>query len=463
MFSNGEEIGTIDQSNVYTNWILLDRQQENQVITFEADMSSSATVSINAEFRRERLVFRKWKDGGPISTVNGSVAVGTAETFIVKNNMPKAKIMDILTTLFKMFNLVAEVDDNLNVHTRHYNGFMSTGEVKDFTKYIGNESYDVNRPNLYSALHMEFADPKLALEQAYLTVNGRKYGEMHYELTSENGNRLSGGEYVVKIDSQRTPVEPLYDIADGSATTIQYTQFGDLKGAEQQVKPMFTYVGAVESGSDLVYREGASNTLFSSYLIPTNSANDYTITPGSNYTNLQGESFTNVFTYTPKLPNKDNMVLGLYFGEEFNEYDTTSSAQGLGLWNSFYKGITKLMFDEDKRRVNFKARIPQGELIKLSLADVLYISNKYYNIESIETNYLTGESKMALILVGSSMLDDFIGNFVQITNNHATDDLRIVYNSTGALKSFTIAPGGTFGTTLVGTFNYASHEDYTIV
>jgi hypothetical protein len=463
MYVNGEEVGEIDQSNTFTNWILLDRHILDQVITFEADMSNSTSVSLLVEIQPERLIFGRFRESGTKSTFTGSGTVGTAETFLVKNNMPKTKIMDILVTLFKMFNLVAEVDDNLNVHTTHYNGYMSLGTVKDFTEYVGNESYDVNRPNIYSALHMEFADPKLALEQAYLTVNGRQYGEMHYEITSQNGNRLSGGEYMVKIDSQRTPVEPLYDIDGGASTTIQYTQFGDLKGAEQTVKPMFTYVGAVEDGDNLVYRSGSTNTLFGSYLIPTNSANDYNITPNTNYTNLQGDYFTNVSTYTPKLPNKDNMVLGLYFGEELNEYDTTSSAPGLGLWNCFYKGVTKLMFEEDKRRVNFKARIPQGELIKLKLSDILYISNNYYNIESIETNYLTGESKLSLILVGASRLEDFRGRFAAITNNSTTETLRIVYNSPGALKSFNIGPGGTFSTSVVGNLVYASHDDYDIV
>ena len=134
---------------------------------------------------------------------------------------------------------------------------------------------------------------------------------------------------------------------------------------------------------------------------------------------------------------------GLYFSDELNPYNTSVNVNGSSLWNYFYKGITSLMFDENKRSVKFKAFIPQGMLINITLADTLVISNNFYVINSIETNYLTGESLLDLTLTGKSKIRNFEKNTETITNASATNVLRIVYmNQSGVLISQNIAASG---------------------
>ena len=120
-----------------------------------------------------------------------------------------------------------------------------------------------------------------------------------------------------------------------------------------------------------------------------------------------------------------------------------------------------MMFDEDKRRVKFKSYLPDKILINLSLADTLKISNNYYNINSIETNYLTGVSMLDLILVGRSKLRQFETNFT-VTNNIATD-LHITYvDINGAIAEATLTGSSTSNLPIVGEVIGFSHGEYDI-
>ena len=126
---------------------------------------------------------------------------------------------------------------------------------------------------------------------------------------------------------------------------------------------------------------------------------------------------------------------------------------GNGLWNSFYRGTTALMFDEDKRKVKFKAHIPQSKLLLLKLSDTLRISNKFYNINAIETNYLSGVTELDLILVGNSKLEQFTTDTRSLENESTTDTVYLTYvdATSGEISHTTIAPSSTITLDMVGS------------
>ena len=285
---------------------------------------------------------------------------------------------------------------------------------------------------------MEFADPKVALELGYLAVNGDQYGELSYELQGTSGVRLSGSEYKLKVDNQRIPVEPLTDLDDSTLTNVAYLLYSDLKAAEQSTKPSFTYLCRQTGADPIAFADNQTVTSITSYTTPSNS-----------------------FNTNNNVPTADNSLVGLYFGEELNEYNTSNTRTGVGLWNNFYRGTTAMMFDEDKRRVKFNAHLPQGLILNLSLADTLLISNNFYNINSIETNYLTGVSKLDLTLVGRSELDQFNTGNWEVTNN-GTTDLKITFmESNGGIGTFTISPSGTLSYNMVGGVIGFNHAEFT--
>lgn len=448
MLHNGAEVATVDTSNTYGGFLTIDNSNVTDAYTFVVESNTSMTIPVDIYLEvQEYQVEEQYIGEGYMEIrtdqLSGSGNIGSSGTYFVAKNLPKMTIMDFLSSLFKMFNIVAEVDSDLNISTKHFDHFMSEGVVKDVTEYTYTDEYDVNRANTYSSMQMEFSDSKTALELGYLAVNAKEYGELAYELSGNTGARLSGSVYNLKIDNQRIPVEPLTNLNTNNLTNIAYTLFSDLKGAEQGIDPSFTYVCGQDSVTDTItFYDPVEPTEENSYMTPCN-------------------------TYNPSadVPNKNINALGLYFGEELNEYNTASTMYGIGLWNNFYRGITSMMFDDDKRRVKFNAELPQGVVLNLSLADTLKINNNFYNINSIETNYLSGVSKMDLTLVGRSQLSHFQTGSVRITNNSATETLYITFmdSTIGRIVSgVQISPLGVFTNAMIGTVVGRSHPDLTV-
>ena len=438
LMQDGVEIHSVDSSGVYTDERNVSRDG-GEVYTIEAESTSNIAMTVTVEFRRR--FFGPF--GGTILTQNwsmtGSINIGSVGVYKISDNLPDMKVMTFLADLFKMFNVVAEVDGDFNISTKHYDHFMSEGTQKDLSQYVEVDDYTISRPNLYSSMRMEWADPKVAMEIGYQKVNGRKYGEVSYQLASNTGAKLSGNEYNVKVENQRIPLEPLTDLSNNTLTNVVYTQFSDLKGAEQQTKPMFTYAAGMTSGVALGFNDGNTVSPFTWYVQPSN-----------------------VFASHSK-PDLSTSQVGLYFGSEQNEYNPNETATGLGLFSSFYRGTVAMMFDDDKRNVKYNAHLPLNQVKDLKLSDTIVINNNFHCINSVETNYLTGVSKLDLTIVGRSKLDFFNAAQRKITNTHGTNSLVIRYINLGSgnISTFTIGAGGFFTTGTVGPILGASHSDYT--
>lgn len=463
---NGTAIVEQEQSNQFTQTIYCEYGNGSEgTYTFEVQHPNTATSAVT--FTVEVVENDLYLPFGEIveepltsttHTATDSFTLSSTVGYQINEHIPQMKVMDFLTSLFKMFNVVAEVtkeygdtnpntrnqDDYYNIHTEHFDRFMSRGQEKDFTKYIDNREHLVKKPNLFSALRFGFSKTKTAMEQGFLKVNGRPYGELTYQVLSSEGDRLIGDEYKMEVKNQRIPLERLYNLVDNSVTPIVYTQFGDLKGSEQTTDPKFTYVASVTGGTGIAYDTGGAVANVVNYCLPSN------VYAG-------GDTPSSVL---------DPQELGLYFGEELNEHAVNSSVVGLGLVNNFYRGLLSMIFDEDKRRVTMQGEIPTGQLLNLKMSDVLKIGNNIYNINSIDTNYLTGNSNLELTLVGRSKSQFFelLTRRVSNTNGSGGADLRITFmNQNGFIDSATISGGSFSDIDCIGHIRSFSHANFTDV
>ena len=445
LLQDGNQVAETSSSTTPSEWMFVDRRTSH-IWTVEVVTSGSLTVDLVVEFSK----YDKVLSGSPalaysFSQVEESFVFGNADNYKITDNMPDLKVIDFLSILFKSFNVIAEVDDSLNISTTHYDTFMAQGTVKDISKYVSTANYNITRPNIFGSMRLRWSEPKVAMELGYQKVNGREYGSIAYELQGETGARLTGNEYDLKIKSQRVPLEPLTDTSNGDLTDVIYTQFGDLKNSEQSIDPMFTYLtqqfptfGVQTSVS---YTTGALVTEVNNYWQPSN-----------------------IYTTDNRKPNRNNSLIGLYFGEEMNEYQPTIPVSGLGLFNAFYRGTVAMMFDEDKRGVKHTAHLPLNVVMDLQINDVLLINNQYHSINSIETNYLTGESKLDLTIVGRERLPFHEIYSRTITNDNTSLDLHIVFmNGSGSLESWTIGSSGSLTYYMTGEIMSFSHNDYTVV
>jgi len=452
LYRGNEEVASSDVSGTASSGVWVARIQgypTNGIGDYSAELTgvttsqTGATVEIIVE---EFLVGIPQGEIRPEPIFDASytysetgIDIGDYLRYVISEHIPKVKIMDFLGSLFKMFNIIAEVDEDLNIQTRHHDAYMSEGVVRDVTQWIDQSNYEVKKPNLYSSIRFKYEEPKTALEQGFLAVNAREYGELSYQLTGLTGAKLSGDEYQHKMDNQLIPVERLLNLQSNALTRVAYVNFADLKGAEQDHKPAFTYIASKTGTTGLAWNDGVTCTQVNNYAQAISLFNDND-EPASV---LEG-------------------YVGLFFGEEQNEQQLNKQIVGFGLFNNFFKGLTAMVFDDNTRSVSFDAHLPARVLLQLKPSDTLYISGKFYMINAIETNYLTGVSKLDLTLTGRSKLPFFQKNSFSVTNNSG-GDLRVTYiNWNGFIAETTIASSATSQVDCVGYISTFSNEFYTL-
>lgn len=465
---NGTAVAEVETSDQWTNRIYMEYGTGSEgAYTFELlyPDGSISTVAVTVEFVQNNLYMPYGEIiSEPLTsttyTGTQSFTLGSALGYQINENLPQMKVIDFLTSIFKMFNIIVtvtkeyedtnpnarnpSVGDYFNIHTEHFDRFMSRGVEKDFTRYIDNREHIVKKPNLFSSLRFGFSKPKTAMEQGFLKVNGRPYGELTYQVLSAQGDRLIGDEYKIDVKNQRIPVERLYDTETGNVTPVCFTQFGDIKGSGQTTDPKFTYVVEVDGGVGLAWDDGAHVSQISNYCMPSN------VYAG-------GDAPSSVL---------DPQEIGLYFGEELNEHAVNQSVTGLGLVNNFYRGLLSMIFDEDKRRVTMQGEIPMGQIMNLKLSDILKIGNYFYNINSVSTNYLTGMSQLELTLVGlaKNKYFELVTRRISNTNGVGGADLRVTFmNQNGFVDSATILGGAFLDVDCIGPIRSFSHPNYTDV
>ena len=454
LYKDGQEVASTDTTNVSSGpvWVTRDADggEDFGSGVYHAELKDFTTSQTTATLEiivDEYLITIPQGEIYPEPVFDASysytetnIDIGDYLKYIISQHIPKMKVMDFLGSLFKMFNIIAEVDENLNIQTRHHDAYMSEGVVRDITQWVDQSKYEVKKPNLYSSIRFKYEEPKTALEQGFLAVNAREYGELAYQLDGLTGVKLSGDEYKHKMNNQLIPVERLVNIQSGTLTRVAYVNFADLKGAEQEHKPAFTYIASKTGATGLAWNDGTTVTQVTNYAQSVSLFND----------NTEPTSVLDGY-------------VGLFFGEEQNEQQLNKQVVGFGLFNNFFRGLTAMVFDDNTRSVSFEAHLPARVLLQLKPSDTLYISGKFYMINSIETDYLSGKSKLDLTLTGRSKLPFFQKKSFNVTNNSASD-LRVTYiNWNGFIEATTIATTVTTQIDCIGQISTFSNEFYSIV
>ena len=106
------------------------------------------------------------------------------------------------------------------------------------------------------------------------------------------------------------------------------------------------------------------------------------------------------------------------------------------------------MFDIRTRKVELSAYLPEKMMLDLNTNDRLNINDRVFLIDTIQTNFGTGKTKLTLIELTKELLSQFDTSTktVEVTSDSSTDSLRYVYlNDSGeiSLGGLSISQGST--------------------
>ena len=300
-------------------------------------------------------------------STSGSSSITTTRNFIITEQIPKIKVIDFLTGLFKMFNLTAYYDgETIAVKTldEYYSDSTTTWDI---TEYVDNTqgSVDIALPFKEVDFSYEGLGTKLALRHEQ--DNNQGWGTTEYR---GGDNYDAGGDvYSVQAPFEHVKYERLIDGATSSATFVQVGWFVDDNNDPYYGKPLLFYP-ILNSGTTIRFLEDSTSTYsdISAYFIPSNSVslNSLTSTRNINY-NL-----------------------------EVNEYTADTSFSGT-LFQQYYSSYISEVYNNKLRLTKYKAYLPLKFLLNYSLADEVQVLDRKYRINSIQTNLETGESDLELL------------------------------------------------------------------
>ena len=310
--------------------------------------------------------------------VSGSLALVT--DILVPFCMPKKKIIDFLSDIFKMFNLVAyeerQLDGTYKIYIESLDSYYEKGTSYDITKYIDISNSSVERISPYSSIEFKYPEPKtfLAINQAEIT--GDDFGSVEFrvgDLDDGAGSAESllfdGGEYTIEPKFEKMMYERLRTVGSKQLTRVAWGWFvNDNKEniPEPTIgEPLLLYIQNENLYSQSQYIRWTDGNVSSQYNRPSNV--EHTINQTLNFNSEIDE---------------------YYFDENENS-----------LFNNFYKKYISGIYSPYARRVKVDCYLPPLIFSKINLNDSIIISNTVFLIDNIITNLTNGKTSFDLLRV----------------------------------------------------------------
>lgn len=276
------------------------------------------------------------------------------------NQLPDIKVLDFLTSLFKMFNLTSFQNEAGVIEVKTLDSFYASSTTTyDITKYLDKSESSVDSVLPYKQVNLRYEGFDNFFAKNHSELFNQEWGTLQYRAS----DKFEGQSYTITVPLEHFKYERLKDINGNSFTDLQWGWSADIKQEPNLGKPLLFYpiqqnqqIGIIESDGDLVPHTGV--------YIPSNSVS---ITDSKN----------------------------LNFNTEINEYGLVPYTKTL--FDQYYKNYVKEIFDPQRRLTIVSAYLPLSLLMNLSLADDFRIFDNLYRINKITTNFETLKSNLELI------------------------------------------------------------------
>ena len=294
-------------------------------------------------------------------------AEDTDTKIVIPSQMPKMKIIDFLSNLFKLFNLVVYKEgNNIVVSTPIYWQQSGTG-LFDITKYVDMSSATVERLFQYKNMVFDFKSKKSFLVQFSDDIQGNKFAQESY------GNaEWDGGDYKVEVDFEKMMYERL-----NNEDTEVLSSFGQGAMLDKDFKPTI--------GKPLLF-----------YAQETDADDSFEVTDESGFNEISIDQYNRPTQLAPFTFQDFSNRTSLNFGVEADEYLQAVQGTGKNLFSEGYLNYVQTAFDKQSRLLKVTAYLPLGIVNTYKMNDTFVINNKPYILNKIKTNLLTNKSELEL-------------------------------------------------------------------
>jgi len=279
----------------------------------------------------------------------------TLPTLFIQDYLPKIKVLDLLTGLFKMFNLVAYTKKGSStIYVQTFDDYMTLGATRDITEYVDITQSTIDRPVPYNRVNFKFSDPVTQTSLRFVNNFSQVFGDLNYSAPE----KYDGKEFNQEVPFERSVLINLKDNA-GDITNNVIGWWVDAEGKTALGKPYIFFNRVIDATNYPV-----TSTHYTAYNAPSNVSSD------RNHT--------------------------LNFGAEYDEFNGDINTNSL--FSRFYQQYIEQSFNLKGRIIKISAQLPVSFILNYSVNDVIVINGQEYYINSLTTNLATGKTELELIV-----------------------------------------------------------------
>jgi hypothetical protein len=324
---------------------------------------------------------------GTTSTIG--TATGTTQTIASTINIgsfaPDLKLIDLITGLIKMFNLVIIPQDETTYELIPLELYYNDGRYNDISANVISDDIELKKTSMYKNINFKFQKSENILnsrfDDLFLTTRNFSYGDLAYEQIDS----LESGTFSVELPFENAMYERK------SSSNFQTITFKKSDLSNYIPKPLLMYDNGLNAVSPNIKID------------------------------LNTGSYTNVAQYRRFSNDYNNgVILTLNWGEEISTWFLSNVSNGL--YKRHYENYLGNIFNIKSRLVIVKCYFNTVELLNIKLSDRIIIRDKKYTINKLTTDLTSGETTLEL-------LTDYRSGIVPIGNRYAIEPFYQVDNT----------------------------------
>lgn len=375
---HGTYAGVIGNSNdLFINHVLTTQNVTDKFTLAIQGQAGFSFTSLLTYTRGIGVAGISYTASGTTQTIGATIDIGSYA--------PDLKLIDLITGLIKMFNLVIIPQDETTYELIPLELYYNDGKYNDISANVISDDIELKKTSMYKNINFKYQKSENILntkfDDLFLSTRNFSYGDLAYEQIDS----LESSTFSVELPFENA----MYERKTNSNFQTLTFKKSDLNNYVP--KPLLMYDNGVQ-------------TVTPNIRIDLNT--------GSYSTIVQYRRFSNDYN--------NGTILTLNWGEEISTWFLSSVSNGL--YKRHYENYLGNIFNIKSRLVIVKCYFNPVQLIDIKLNDRIIIRDKKYTINKLTTDLTSGETTLEL-------LTDYRSGEVPIGNRFAFEPFYEVDNT----------------------------------
>jgi len=291
-------------------------------------------------------------------------------TLDIPSLMPEMRVVDFISSLCKMFNLVIVPINSNEFEFKPLQDWYAEGGEVDLSQYFDITESQVERPQLYKQIQFQYNETGAISGEQYRLTNDVGYGDLR-------------SEFVFDTDEELT-VQPQFDQMLFNRLTDEHTgTLTNVLAGYAVTRELETYLGQ----PFIFYINGlldiSANTI--SFITPPDPITGNTAIEVDEivYANSSNEQTNTAATYSTN------------YGADLDPWFLQSVNNSL--YNVYWSDYVTDLYDPSRRLVRIPAILPLGKILNFNLANKLIWNGEKWIVNNVQINLTTGKAEFELL------------------------------------------------------------------